>query len=50
MPAILFELNEVPFKVLDAYVARTPGGVLARLISKSAQFEAICEDKVELDP
>jgi len=47
---ILFELNEVPFRVFDAYASSRPRSHIARLLQRSAQFAAHCEDEVQLDP
>lgn len=47
---IIVEMNEVPFRILDAYVKRHPRSHIAALMSKSRQFDAICEDQTELDP
>jgi hypothetical protein len=47
---ILFEMNEVPYRVLDDFASRHPRSNLARLMARSKQFETVCEDQVELDP
>lgn len=47
---ILFELNEVPFRVLDDYCARRPASCLARWLSQSAQYETFAEDRGHLSP
>jgi hypothetical protein len=47
---ILLELNEVPYRVIDAYCIRRPRSQLASLIKKSRQFETYTEDKLALDP
>ena len=47
---VLFELNEVPWQVIDSYVASHPRGALAQLIKTSKAFTTVCEDEIELDP
>jgi hypothetical protein len=47
---ILLEMNEVPFRVLDDFAARHPGSAVAQVMAKSAQFNTVCEDQLELDP
>lgn len=47
---LLFEVNEVPFPVLDDYVARHPTSTLAEVMNHGRQFETVCEDQIELDP
>lgn len=47
---ILFELNEVPTRVLDAYCAWRPGSVLARRLPDCFQYDALCEDVGPLSP
>ncbi len=47
---ILFEANEVPYRVIDHYAENHPGSHLANLMSSAKQFHTICEDQVELDP
>jgi hypothetical protein len=47
---ILFEMNEVPWRVLDDYARRHPRGPLAAILARSKQLDTICEDQVELDP
>jgi hypothetical protein len=47
---ILFELNEVPWRILDDYVERNPASVLARTLQHSHLFEAVCEDRGHLSP
>lgn len=37
---ILFEVNEVPFRVIDTYVERRPHSNFARLVDRAAQFTA----------
>jgi len=40
----LFELNEVPFRVLDDYAKANPASCVARLLSSSHQFETYSQD------
>jgi hypothetical protein len=47
---ILFELNEVPYRVIDDFVGRHPRSNLAGITARSKQFETVCEDQIELDP
>ncbi len=47
---ILFETNEIPFRVFDDYVVRQPHSHLAKLMATSKQLSTVCEDQVELDP
>lgn len=47
---ILYELNEVPFRVLDAFCARFPGSSLAAKLPHCRQYETISEDSGELSP
>ncbi len=49
-PIILFETNEVPWRVAEDYAARFPKSALAALIAKSRNFETVCPDEIELDP
>ena len=47
---ILFEMNEVPYRVLDDFAARHPGSHLAGIMARCRQLDTVCEDQVELDP
>jgi hypothetical protein len=47
---LLVELNEVPFRVIDAYTALKPESALARIMASSAQFTTVTEDRLALDP
>lgn len=47
---ILFELNEVPFKVIDYYCEKFPQSVLAKTLSKSHQYETLTKDQGHLHP
>ena len=47
---ILFEINEVPFRVMDWYQDKRPKSTLARILSHSQQYETVTEDSLALDP
>jgi hypothetical protein len=47
---ILFEMNEVPFKIIDYFVSKKRDSHLAKILASSKQMTTICEDQVELDP
>ncbi|WP_157638191.1 hypothetical protein [Flexithrix dorotheae] len=47
---ILFELNEVPFSVIDYYTRKYPTSFLAKTLPKCAQIETVTEDEGELSP
>lgn len=47
---ILFEINEIPYRVFDHYAARHPRSHVAALMASAKQLETVCEDQVELDP
>lgn len=47
---ILFELNEVPYRILDNYVSSHPQSFLARFLAKCQQYETFTEDSIALDP
>ncbi|MCS7003975.1 MAG: hypothetical protein NZM38_01465 [Cytophagales bacterium] len=47
---IFFELNEVPFSIIDYYVKKYPSSTLARLLPIMAQYETISEDEGHLSP
>ena len=42
---ILFELNEVPFRVIDDFCARHPNSVLARVLPRAAQYVTRTDDE-----
>lgn len=46
---ILFELNEVPWRILEDHISERPKGALARLHRGSARFETFAQEK-ELSP
>jgi hypothetical protein len=47
---ILFELNEVPWRIVDDLVARRPDGALASMLRRSAQYETVAADSGHLSP
>ncbi|MEO1051787.1 MAG: hypothetical protein AAFX87_14250 [Bacteroidota bacterium] len=47
---LLFELNEVPFRVIDHYCEQFPSSNLARIINRSYQYETLTEDEGHLHP
>lgn len=47
---ILFELNEVPYRILDNYVSGHPQSFLARFLAQCQQYETFTEDSIALDP
>ena len=47
---ILFELNEVPWCIVDDHVARRPDGALALMLRRSAQYETVAADTGHLSP
>jgi len=47
---ILFELNEVPYRILDDFCARHPESTFSKILSNCHQFETISEDVGHLSP
>jgi hypothetical protein len=47
---ILFELNEVPLRVVDEFCAKYPRSCLATLLPRCAQFASFAEDSGHLSP
>ncbi|MCU0567673.1 MAG: hypothetical protein MUF49_13875 [Oculatellaceae cyanobacterium Prado106] len=47
---ILFELNEVPYRVFDQYCQDKPQSSFAQLLAQSQQYETWAEDNVHLSP
>lgn len=47
---LLIELNEVPYRVFEAYRRERPKSDVARLLSASNQYLTITHDRVALDP
>jgi hypothetical protein len=50
MRIICYELNEVPWRVIDEFVARYPQSALAKLLPKSMQLTTVSHDSGELHP
>ncbi len=49
-PVVVFELNEVPWKVVDWWVDAHPGSALARLLARSEQWTSVAVDEGHLSP
>ena len=47
---VLFELNEVPWEILDDFVAARPGSGLARVLARSHSFTSMAADRGHLSP
>ena len=47
---ILIELNEVPYRVIDAYLRQRPDSNCARVLASSEQYVTFSEDSLALDP
>ncbi len=47
---ILFELNEVPWRVMRDYCQRNPDSFLAQYLEKCSKYETIVPDEGELSP
>lgn len=47
---ILFELNEVPLKIIHFFIKARPRSALARIFPRSAQYETFTEDGGHLSP
>jgi hypothetical protein len=47
---ILYELNEVPWEVVDRYVEHRPGSQLGRLLPEAQQTTTVNEDPVTFQP
>jgi hypothetical protein len=50
MRIILFELNEVPWRVLDWYCQKNPGSIFAHLTRTARCYKTYTEDKGNLHP
>jgi hypothetical protein len=50
LSVIFFELNEVPWRVMDRFCERHPHSTFAKLCRLGAQYETVTEDKGELHP
>ena len=49
-PLVIYELNEVPWRVIDWYVRLRPGSALARLLGCAKTFTTVTKDEGELHP
>ena len=49
-PLLLYELNEVPWCVVDWYVARRPNSAIAQLLVGGHTFTTVTRDEGELHP
>ncbi len=49
-PLILYELNEVPWRVVDWYIQLRSKSAIARLLSRSKTFTTVTKDEGELHP
>lgn len=49
-PLIQYELNEVPWRVIDWYLAQRPGAALAKVLQHSQTFTTVTTDEGELHP
>ena len=47
---VLFELNEVPWRIVDEYVADHPGSALSRILPSSTCYTTITADRGHLSP
>jgi hypothetical protein len=50
MKVILFELNEVPYKVIHHFCKLYPESNLAKVLSKGRKYETYAEDQGHLSP
>ena len=50
MKVILFELNEVPYKVIHHFCKLYPESNLAKVLSKGRKYETFAEDMGHLSP
>ena len=47
---IVYEVNEVPWPILDLYIKKKPSSCLARLIKEAKSYTTFCPDTGELHP
>lgn len=50
MKLIFFELNEVPWSVIDDFCRHRPSSALAKCLAECHQFETVAADKTALSP
>ena len=49
-PLLVYELNEVPWRVIDWYVRRKPSSVLGRILNQANTLTTVTRDEGELSP
>ena len=49
-PLVVYELNEVPWRVIDWYVRRKPDSALARMLNQAHTLTTVTRDEGELHP
>ena len=49
-PVVVFELNEVPWRVLDWWVADHPESAIAELLPRATQWTSVAPDEGHLSP
>lgn len=49
-PLILYELNEIPWRVIDWYVQQRPSSTFAALVNSSETYTTVTKDEGELHP
>ena len=49
-PLVVYELNEVPWRVIDWYVRRKPDSALARMLNQANTLTTVTRDEGELHP
>lgn len=47
---VVFEINEVPNRVIDSYIEQNPNSNWAKVVKKSARFTAATPDTIKLHP
>lgn len=47
---LLYELNEVPWHIIDLYAERRPGSALAGLLRRALTLTTVCDDPEPLQP
>ncbi len=49
-PVVVFELNEVPWRIVDWWVAANPASATAALLERSTQWTSVAPDEGHLSP
>jgi hypothetical protein len=49
-PLVVYELNEVPWRVIDWYARTNPSSALGRMLRQSTTFTTVTKDEGELHP